>query len=671
MVRQSHSGSVRKRIQQLQNELREHDYRYYILADPVVSDETYDRLMRELAELEERHPEYRTPESPTQRVGGEPTKEFPTVAHSRPMLSLSNTNSEEELLEFDRRVRSGLARDDVTYVAELKFDGVAITLLYEHGKFALGATRGDGVQGDDITNNLRTLRSIPLVLHDEGSRYERLEVRGEVLMFKDDFNALNADREKRGEKLFANPRNAAAGTLKMQDPKIVAGRKLRFFAYQLLGDEVGSRSHYERLQSMLDWGLPVNRTFTRCSTIGEAIGFYREQERRREQLEYEIDGIVVKVESLDQQETLGQIARSPRWATAFKFTSRKAETKLDRIVLQVGRVGTITPVAELEPVSLGGTTVRRATLHNSGEIERLDVRVGDTVVVERGGDVIPKISGVVKEKRPQNANKFSMPAVCPSCGSGIQRLEGEANYYCVNIECPAQMQGRLEHFAGRQAADIEGLGKSVIAQLIGRKLITNPADLYYLAKEDLVQLERMGEKSAENLLEAFGKSKQRPFEKILFALGIRHVGEGAARVLAREFGSIDELRKASFERLMEVREVGPRIAESVVKFFQEPNNFELIERLRNAGLQLGGGAQPPDRRTLNGRTFVLTGTLGSMTRDEARSAIEARGGRVTSSVSRKTDYLVAGENAGGKLDRARELDVRVLGEDEFIRMMKE
>lgn len=670
MTSQSAPESIRKRIAQLQKELLDHDYRYYVLADPVISDQEYDRLMRELIELEEQYPEFRTHESPTQRVGGEPTKEFPTVTHTRPMLSLSNTYNEEELYDFDRRVRNGLGDEKVSYVAEIKFDGVAVTLHYEKGVFVLGATRGDGMQGDEITANLRTVRSIPLQLRNDGRNYNRLEMRGEVIMFKEDFFALNEYREEQGQRLFANPRNATAGTLKLQDSKIVAQRKLRFFAYQLLGDDLKSDSHYERLYMLLDMGLPVSNKFERYKSIEKVISFCREVEKTRDVLPYEIDGVVVKVDSLRLQDKIGAIAKSPRWATAYKFTARKAETKLNAIVLQVGRVGTITPVAQLDPVLLGGTTVKRATLHNADEIERLDVRIGDEVIVEKGGDVIPKITGVVKEKRPNGTRKFSFPDVCPACNSGIKRLEGEAHYYCFNTECPAQIRGRLEHFVGRQAMDIDGLGEAILDQLIDHKLVTTPADLYDLKKNDLIPLERMGEKSAANLINAIDKSKERPFHRILYALGIRHVGQGVARVLTDEFGSIDALQRASEEELTEVREIGPRIAQSVIAFFQEKNNVEMIERLKATGLTFTSKAPKKQKKTLTGKTFVLTGTLDSLTRDEAKTLIETHGGTVTSSVSKKTDYVVVGSDAGSKLDKARKLNITTLNEKDFLNMVK-
>jgi DNA ligase (NAD+) len=671
MVSHSPPESIRKKVQRLRQELFDHDYRYYVLADPVISDEAYDRIMRELIEFEDRYPELRIPESPTQRVGGEPTKQFPTVTHTVPMLSLSNTYNEDELSDFDRRVKTALADEQVRYVAELKFDGIAITLLYENGTFVRGATRGDGVRGDDITTNLRTIRSIPLRLRDHDVGPTRFEVRGEVIMYKDDFESLNRYRAEQGERLFANPRNATAGTLKLQDSKLVAQRKLRFFAYQLLSGEVESDSHFERLNILRRFGLPVDAHYRRCDSMEEILEFCREREAERESLPYEIDGVVIKVDSLRQQEKLGAIAKSPRWATAFKFTARRAETVLNDILVQVGRIGTITPVADLQPVLLGGTTVKRATLHNQDEVERLDVRIGDTVIVEKGGDVIPKITGVLREKRPRGAKKFSLPGRCPVCDSELQRLEGEANYFCINAECPAQIRGRLEHFASRQAADIDGLGEAIIDQLVTKKLVVTPADLYFLRKEDLLQLERMGEKSVANLLDAIESSKRQPFERILYALGIRHVGQGVARVLAREFDSIEALRKATIEQLTAVREIGPRIAESVVKYFREEHTIEMIRRLGKAGVQLAGAKAHAVRQTLAGKTFVLTGSLEKFTRDEARKRIERLGGRVTGSVSTNTDFVVVGAEPGSKFEKARDLNIPTLDEDQFLSLVKE
>ena len=577
---------AQRRAEELRKELHDHDYRYYVLAEPVIADEQYDRLMRELQELEEAHPGLRTPDSPTQRVGGEPTKEFRTVVHEPPMLSLANTYSETEIRDFDRRVRELLGDEKPLYVAELKFDGIAIALKYREGGLVQGATRGDGMQGDDITNNLRTIRSIPLRLRAKALL--NIEVRGEAFMHRKDFDEMNAQRTAAGEKVFINPRNSTAGTLKMQDPKIVASRPIQMYAYFLLSPGQGLTRHSANLETLRELGFPVNENSRLCRTIDEVIDFWKRWEAKRDKLPYDIDGIVVKVDSLAQQETLGTIAKSPRWAVAFKFASRSAQTRLKGITLQVGRVGTVTPVAELEPVFVGGTTVSRATLHNIDYIRELDLRIGDTVVVEKGGDVIPKVSGMVASLRPKGTVAFVMPSKCPVCGSRIYRDEGEANYFCENAECPAQVRGRIEHFAHRGAMDIEGLGEAAVETLVALDLVRNVADLYALAarKKTLVALERWGEKSTQNLLEAIEASKKQPFHRVVFGLGIRHVGSGVAKVLASAFPSIDALTGAKMEELQLTPQVGPKIGESIVHFFADRHNREIVRRLKEAGLTM-------------------------------------------------------------------------------------
>ena len=666
------SSSVAKQIEKLHKEIHEHDYRYHVLAEPTIPDAEYDQLMRQLVELERGYPELFTPDSPSQRVGGQPTKEFPSVAHEIPMLSLSNVYSEEEVLDFDRRVQTLLGRQPYRYVCELKFDGVAITLKYEEGIFVRGATRGDGVQGDEVTNNLKTIRSVPLRLRTGEKAFMSVEVRGEVFMRKKDFEKMNKERERAGEKMFANPRNAAAGTLKLQDPKLVAARPLNFLAYWLHSERVELKSHYENLDILRKLGLPVNEHSRLCRNVKEAIKYWREWGLRREDLPYDIDGIVIKVDPIRQQEILGNIAKSPRWATAFKFSARQAETKLKNIILQVGRTGTITPVAALEPVFLSGTTVSRATLHNVDYIQELDIRIGDTVIVEKGGDVIPKVSGVVLAKRPRGAPPYVISAKCPVCGSKLFRPEGEANYYCENYECPAQVKGRIEHFAYRGAMDIEGLGEMVVEQLVKKGFTKNIADLYSLRKrkDELLKLERWGEKSVQNLLEAIEKSKTQPFQRVLYALGIRHVGTGVAKLLAEHFHSIEELKSASFEQLESIHEIGPKIAESIVRFFKDRRNLEIIERLRKGGVRMEiGGKELKRRGPLVGKTFVLTGTLLSFTREEARALIEGQGGKVSSSVGSKTDCVIVGEEPGSKYDKARALGIRTLTEDDFKKLL--
>ena len=665
------SQRIIQRVEALCKELREHDYRYYVLAEPTISDEQYDKLMRELQGLEQAYPELRSPDSPTQRVGGEPTKSFAVVSHNPPMLSLANSYSEEEIRDFDRRVRELLGNQRPMYVAELKFDGVALSLKYRDGIFVQGATRGDGTQGDDITHNLRTVRSLPLRLRGNDHKLMNIEVRGEAFMHRTEFEAMNKQRAVAEEKVFINPRNATAGTLKMQDPRIVAERPIRIFAYGLFAPDANVKSHFDGLALLKKLGLPVNEQTTRCATIDEVIRFWSTWEKKRDSLPYDIDGIVVKVDSLRHQEILGTIAKSPRWAIAFKFTSRKAETVLRGIRLQVGRVGTITPVAELEPVFVGGTTVSRATLHNVDYIQELDLRIGDTVIVEKGGDVIPKVSGIVESKRPRTTQRFIMPRQCPECKSRIHRPEGEANYFCENSECPAQVKGRIEHFAHRGAMDIEGLGEAVVEQLVELGLLKNYADLYSLHKheDELIALERWGKKSVRNLLEGIEQSKGRPFHHVLFAIGIRHAGAGVARVLAENFTSIETLQSASLAELTAVSDIGPKIAESIVRFFEDKHNRDIIKKLKDAGVTLKGSAMKK-RGKLSGLSFVLTGTLPTYTREVAKRMIEEQGGAVASGVSKNVQYILAGADAGSKLEKAKKLGIPILSEDEFMSMIR-
>jgi DNA ligase (NAD+) len=667
------SASIVKRVQGLRARLWEHDHRYYVLAQPTIADAEYDRLMKELLDLEAAHPELVTPDSPSQRVGGQPTKEFPTVTHDVPMLSLSNTYNEDEVRDFDRRVRSALGQEPFKYVCELKFDGVAVSLRYSNGMFVRGATRGDGTRGDEITQNLKTIRSIPLRTREKKKGMDEFEVRGEVYMKRGDFRRMNETRELVGEKTFINPRNSAAGTLKLQDPKIVAGRPLNFVAYYLRTENIGLSSHHENLRILRDLGFPVSE-HTRVSQDVEGVaGYWKEWDERRDSLPYDIDGVVVKVDSLSQQERLGMIAKSPRWAIAFKFAARQAMTTLHDITLQVGRIGTITPVAELKPVFVGGTTVSRATLHNEDYINDLDIRPGDTVIVEKGGDVIPKVSAVVKEQRPPGTKPFAMPGKCPECGTRISRPEGEANHYCENSECPAQIRARIEHFAHRGAMDIEGLGEAIVDQLVSLGFVHNYADVYGLQskREKLVTLERWGEKSVENLLLAIEGSKQRPFARVLFALGIRHVGTSVAQLIVNQVRSMEGLVGASFEELQGIQGVGPRIAESVRRFVEDKHNLKIIERLKKAGLQFEEKQRRSVKRSaLTGKTVVLTGTLSSLTRDQARQMIENSGGHVASSVSSKTDYVVVGVDPGSKLNTAQKLGVQTLREEEFIRLVE-
>ena len=662
------SSDAARRVKELSEQIRQHDHKYYILSQPTISDQGYDRLMRELQDLENEFPALRTPDSPTQRVGGQPTKEFPTLVHAVPMLSLANTYSEQELKDFDRRVSSLLRNEPYRYIAELKIDGVAISLRYENGLFVQGATRGDGVQGDEITSNLKTIRSIPLRAFESKRRLRNFEVRGEIYMQKKDFQKMNEERELAGEKLFVNARNSTSGTLKLQDPKIVASRPLNMFSYFLRTDDVELKSHYDNLQLLREMGFVVNEHVRACTDIAEVMKFCDEWEERREDLPYDIDGVVVKVDSLRQQESLGAVAKSPRWAIAYKFPAQKVETKLKGITLQVGRIGTITPVAELEPVFVGGTTVSRATLHNEDYIEELGLRVGDTVVVEKGGDVIPKVSDVNKSKE-RGPKKFEMPSTCPVCGSKIYRPEGEAAYYCENAECPAQIRGRIEHFAHRGAMDIEGLGEAMIDLLVRSDLIHNAADVYALKKNQLVPLERMGEKSAQNLIDAIERSKKQTFQKVVFALGIRYVGAGVAKLLAESFGSMEKLQDATAQELEQVEGIGPRIAESVYRFFREKHAKSIVKKLQQAGVTMKSSKPKSSSAPFAGKTFVLTGGLESMTRDEAKEKIEGLGGKVTGSVSSRTDYVVVGTDAGSKLDKARELGIKTLDEPSFVKLL--
>ncbi len=663
---------VEKEISSLRQQILDHDYRYYVLARPSISDEQYDALMRRLRDLESRHPELASPDSPTQRVGGQPTKEFPTVTHAVPMLSLANTYDEADVRDFDRRVREALGSGPYRYVCELKYDGVAVSLVYRNGMLIRGATRGDGVQGDDITPNVRTIRSIPLRLRAATPVAGTVEVRGEVYMTRTDFDRMNREREEAGEKLFINPRNSAAGTLKLQDPRVVARRPLHFVAYFLRRESGDAAGHFEHLQLLREYGFPASDQARLCASVDEVIGYWKEWEAKRDSLPFDIDGIVVKVDSLRQQDELGAIAKSPRWAVAFKFTSRSAETTLTGITLQVGRVGTVTPVAELAPVFLGGTTVTRATLHNEDYIRELDIRVGDTVIVEKGGDVIPKVSGVRKEKRPRGTRAFRFPGRCPVCGDRIERPADEANYYCENSDCPAQVKGRIEHFAGRGAMDIEGLGEAAVDQFVSAGLLRTIADIYDLHRHraELVKLERWGEKSAQNLLGAVEQSTKRPLARVVFALGIRHVGAGVAQLLVQNFRTMEALRDAPAEELERIPGVGPRIAESVARYFRDRHNRLLVERLSAAGVTMAEH-KPAAAQTqpLAGKVFVITGTLESMSREAAKDKLEALGGKAASGVSRNTDFVIVGSEPGSKLAKARELGIRILDEKEFLRLL--
>jgi DNA ligase (NAD+) len=650
------------RIDELRRQIRDHEYRYYVLDQPVISDYEFDQLMRELRTLEERHPELITPDSPTQRVGGQPAKEFPTYTFSRPMLSLENAYSEEELQDWGRRVVQLAGTEAVDYVSELKIDGLSVALIYKNGLLDKAVTRGDGRTGEVVTGNVRTIRSVPLRLNENVS----VEVRGEVFLSLKAFRQLNEEREQAGESRFANPRNAAAGSLRQLDPSIAAKRPLDFYGYWI---HPTSPLQSENLKWIMNLGLKVNPHRKLCHSLDEVIDFCRHWEERRDDLDYEIDGVVVKVNSVDLHQRLGSTSKSPRWAVAVKFRARQATTKLLNIRVQVGRTGALTPVAELEPVQLGGTTIRNATLHNEDEIARLGLHINDRVLLERGGDVIPKVVSVV-EQAPDRV-PFEMPSRCPVCGSEVFREEGEAVRRCLSQMCPAKLKESLLHWSSRKAMKIDGLGERIVDQLVEKNMVHDIADLYELRKEQLQELERMGPKSAENLAKEIDASRTVEFWRLIFGIGIRHVGERTAQILARRFGSIERLEQSTQEELENVHEIGPIVAETICQFFRQPQNRALIEKLRSAGLPMKSDAveEPQAAQVFAGKTFVLTGTLDTMTRDDASARIQERGGRVSSSVSKKTDFVVAGRDAGSKLEKARQLGVRILDEREFDAML--
>lgn len=667
-------SKLKEKAKKLREKLLDADYKYYVLARPDMDDYEYDKLMKELQELETAYPELKTDDSPTQRVGSDLSNSFETVMHDVPMLSLANSYDEQDLDEFDKRVNNLLKGEKYKYVCELKFDGIAVSLTYKNGMLFRGATRGDGIRGDEITTNLKTIRVIPLNLKSKID----IEVRGEVFFMLEDFFRINEEQETLGEKIYANPRNTAAGSLKLKDSRVVASRRLNMYCYSLrylnAAEQAKLVSHSENMKILKGLKFPINDNTRVVGSIEEVKAFCDEIEKKRDKLPYEIDGVVIKVDSLKQQEKIGSIAKSPRWAIAYKFKAKQATTKLKEITLQVGRIGTITPVAELEPVFLAGSTISRATLHNSDEIERKDIRVGDFVKIEKGGDVIPKVVEVVKDDHHNKLKPFKMPDKCPACKQPIHRPEGEANYYCTNSLCPAQVQGRMEHFVARTAMDIEGLGFQILEKFIELGYLKDVTDIYKLQKheKELKALERFGAKSIDNILSSIEKSKQRPFEKVLFAIGIRHVGERTARILAKRFKNVEALMAASKEEIEQVHEIGPRIAESVYDFFHTKGNLQMVERLRKAGLkfeseQPAGGAESAK---LEGLTFVVTGALEKYKREEIEELIESLGGKAASSVSKKTNYLLAGAEAGSKLKKAESLGVKVISEDDFDKLIK-
>jgi DNA ligase (NAD+) len=655
-----------REIESLREELRRHEYLYYVADQPEISDAEYDALMRSLQALEAEHPELASADSPTQRVGGKPREGFVKVHHSSPMLSLDNALNEDELRAFDRRVKELLEDRPYLYVAELKMDGLSMAAHYRGGHFVQAVTRGDGAVGEDVTENARTIRSLPLRVRNGVPAFE---VRGETVMNRRAFERLNAERDERGLSRFANPRNAAAGSLRLLEPQVTASRRLDYYPYFLLVDgRPFFDSHWESLEEMARMGFKVNRHRRQCANVEAVLAFCADWEARRDDLPYEIDGVVVKVDSIEQQRRLGFTAKAPRWAIAFKYPARQAVTTVDHIEVQVGRTGTLTPVAHLKPVEVSGVTVSRATLHNEDEIERLGLQIGDEVVIERSGDVIPRVVRV--HSQGSYRKKFYMPAKCPVCGGTVVREEGEAASRCINTNCSARLKESILHFASRGVMNIDGLGEALADQLVDRGMVTSVADIYDLSIGKLMTLERMGKKSATNLVYNIENSKKNPLPRVLTALGIRFVGERTAVFLAEAFGSLDAIARAGIEGLQTAEEVGPRVAASIFQFFREPRNRELVERLRAAGLDFTYKAERPNDGPLRGMTFVLTGTLPNLNREEATRLIEAAGGKVSSSVSKKTNFVVAGADAGSKLHKAQRLGIKVLSEDDLLKLVK-
>jgi len=661
---------AQSRIDALRTEIRRHDHLYYAKDRPEISDAEYDRLFRELSDLETAHPDLVTPDSPTQRIGAPPLDELKKVAHERPMLSLDSILDREDVLTFDKRMHKELGESGIGYTVEPKYDGLSVELVYEHGRFVRGSTRGDGVTGEDVTINLRTVRSLPLQLQSDGHPPARLVVRGEVYMRLDDFQALNRRITERGDDAFANPRNAAAGSLRQLDSKVTAERPLVVTCYEIMG-QAGQLppTHWDELDTLVRWGLPVPAYRKQCATIEEVIAFHRETEAGRDDLPYEIDGLVVKVNRRDWQERLGEKSRSPRWAIAYKFTPRKEITVVQDIAVSVGRTGTLTPLALLKPVEVGGVTISRATLHNADEVARKDIRVGDTVKVERAGDVIPAIAERIEVPGQKRDKPFQMPDRCPVCESAVTR-EG-AYYYCTGqAACPAQLKGAIEHFASKSALNIDGMGEKTVAQLVECGLVGNLADLYRLKKEQLLELDGFADRSASLLLDAIALSKRVTLERFLMGLGIRQVGQHIARVLAEHFKTLDAIMATGRETFESVHEIGPEIAASLESYFKEAHNKQVIQQLRDLGLTIEAVPETgPVARPFAGKTFVFTGGLERFSRDEAKQRVEQLGGRVAASVSKRTDYVVAGVEAGSKLDQAKKLGVKILSEAEFATLL--
>ncbi len=656
---------ARKRIEELRQQIIYHEKKYYVDNDPQISDYEFDQLMAELKRLEEAFPEFITPDSPTQRIGEQPVEGFPTIEHRWPMLSIENCYDVDGLREFDERIKKLLPDEKIEYVAELKIDGVSMSIRYNGGKYQQAVTRGDGFRGDDVTAQVKTIRSLPLTI----SLTEDVEVRGEVYLPYKSFKKINEEREKNGELPFANPRNATAGSIRLLDPREVARRRLDIFLYYIFINGQEMPSQWENLQQLKKLGFKINPHSRLCQNIEEVISYHREWTEKRDSLDYDVDGVVVKVNSTRQRQILGATAKSPRWAIAFKFPARQATTRIKDIIIQVGRTGALTPVAILEPVQISGTTISRCTLHNEEELKRKDIRIGDYVLLERSGDVIPHIVSVMKERRNGQEKPFVWPKKCPICHSTLYKEEDEAISRCLNPSCPARIRESIIHFASRRAMNIEGLGEALVDQLLASGLVKKIPDLYRLRYEDLIQLERMGPKSARNLLDNIEESKSRELWRLIFALGIRHVGEKMAQTLARRYKDLDRLAAASEDDLMQIEGIGPEVAKGIVFFFAQPENRKLLKELKEAGLKFKETEKESSPRPLEGLTFVLTGALSSMTRDEAKERIEQLGGNVSSSVTSKTDYLVVGEEPGSKLAKARELGVKIINEKEFLSLL--
>ena len=661
--------SAEKEIKKLRDEIIKHDFRYNELANPSISDREYDVLMQRLKKMEEEFPELITLDSPTQRVAGQPLVSFRTVRHRAPMLSLDNTYSADELREFDARVAKVLEGQRYEYVAELKIDGLAVSLQYKAGRFHQGATRGDGTKGDDVTVNIRTIKEVPPTLPPNAAGLQEVEIRGEVYMPRQEFLRINREREESGKELFANPRNAAAGTLKILDPKIVEARRLSIFIYGVGQAPAALQDHYSTLEALKQSGFKVNPFIKLCPDIQSVIDCCNQWENKRDELDYETDGMVIKVNSFAQQKALSATAHSPRWAMAYKFPARQATTVLKDVEFSVGRTGVVTPVAILEPVLLSGSTVARASMHNEDELVKKDIHYGDTVFVEKAGEIIPQIIKVVLEKRPPQAKPVKMPKNCPSCGEPLTRSSEEAAWRCLNVSCPAQVKGRIEHFASRGAMDIDGLGTAMVETLVNGGLIKDYGDIYSLRGEQLIKLERMGKKSAENLLDGIEKSKSNLFWKVVMALGIDNVGAQAARLLAQRYRSLDDLQKATCEDISKIYGLGGAVGSSVENFFANKKNRQVLEKLKKAGVNLESSAETEVPQTFAGMTVVLTGSLQNYTREQATELIVSRGGQVTASVSKKTSMVLAGSEPGSKYDKARTLGVRVIGETEFEKML--